>query len=165
MRGRGGGWQDCGRRYAGGMPEIHRAPLAEIAPRTLYRMLHLRVSVFVVEQQAAYPELDGRDDEPGTEHFWIEGADGGVRATLRLLDDGDVSRIGRVATAADARGDGLAAELMRAAVARSEQRWPQRAIVLDAQEHLAPWYARFGFTVSGPGFVEDDIPHVPMRRG
>ena len=37
-------------------------------------------------------------------------------------------------------------------------------ITMGAQAHLAGWYARFGFRTSGPGYVEDGIPHVPMRR-
>ncbi|KAA9089087.1 GNAT family N-acetyltransferase [Microbacterium radiodurans] len=146
------------------MPSLHRSRLSEISADTLYRILWLRVAVFVVEQAAAYPELDGRDLEPDTELFWIE-ADGRVLATLRLLRDASgAARIGRVATAAEARGRGLSADLMRAAVERAEERWPDTAIDLDAQKHLAGWYGRFGFEISGPEFSEDDIPHVPMRR-
>jgi ElaA protein len=37
-------------------------------------------------------------------------------------------------------------------------------IVLDAQAHLADWYGRLGFVRDGAQFVEDGIPHVPMRR-
>jgi ElaA protein len=36
--------------------------------------------------------------------------------------------------------------------------------VLDAQSYLTEWYGRFGFVVDGPAFVEDGIPHTPMRR-
>ncbi|MDD7944184.1 GNAT family N-acetyltransferase [Microbacterium sp. NE2HP2] len=146
------------------MPPVSSARLTDVPADTLYRLLWLRVSVFVVEQAAAYPELDGRDLEPDTELFWIE--DGGrVLATLRLLRDvSGNARIGRVATAADARGRGLSAQLMRAAVERAVERWPGTAIDLDAQKHLAGWYGRFGFEVNGPEFSEDDIPHVPMRR-
>lgn len=151
------------------MPILRSAPLRDVPADTLYRLMWLRVEVFVVEQQAAYPELDGRDLEPDTELFWVE-EDGQVLATLRLLCDeatdaaAPTARIGRVATAASARGRGLAADLMRAAVERAGQRWPQHPIALDAQAHLADWYSRFGFAVSGPGFLEDDIPHVPMVR-
>ena len=143
--------------------EYLRAPVREIAPETLYRILWLRVTVFVVEQEAAYPEIDGRDIEPDAELFWAED-DGTVLATLRVLHDGDAARIGRVATAAEARGRGIAAALMERAVARCEERWPLHPIVLDAQQHLGPWYARFGFEVSGDAFSEDGIPHIPMRR-
>ena len=37
-------------------------------------------------------------------------------------------------------------------------------LTLGAQAHLEGWYERFGFRRSGPGYVEDGIPHVPMRR-
>ena len=36
--------------------------------------------------------------------------------------------------------------------------------MLDAQSPLAGWYERFGFEVTGPEFLEDGIPHLPMRR-
>lgn len=142
---------------------LHRAPVAEIDPRTLYRILWLRVAVFVVEQEAAYPEIDGRDIEEGAELLWAtEGDD--VLATLRLLREPANTRIGRVATATAARGRGIAADLMRAAVDVLDAEAPGIPILLDAQAHLAPWYARFGFVVSGPPFAEDGIPHLPMRR-
>ncbi|RKT33198.1 ElaA protein [Microbacterium sp. AG1240] len=140
------------------------APVAEMDPLTLYRVLWLRVGVFVVEQEAAYPEIDGRDIEPGAEMMWAE-ADGDVVSTLRVLSEPDAMRIGRVATAASARGRGVAAELMRRAVARCEERAPHLPIVLDAQAQLEGWYARFGFAVAGEPFSEDGIPHLPMRRG
>lgn len=143
---------------------FHRAPVAEIAPLTLYRLLWLRVSVFVVEQEAAYPEIDGRDIEPGAELMWAEDASGAVLATLRILREERNTRIGRVATAAEARGRGLAAELMRAAVGLLDREAPGIPILLDAQAQLGDWYGRFGFVVAGEPFAEDGIPHLPMRR-
>jgi ElaA protein len=35
--------------------------------------------------------------------------------------------------------------------------------VLDAQSHLEGWYARLGFVRTGPEYLDDGIPHVPMR--
>ncbi|MDF2991274.1 MAG: putative acyltransferase [Microbacterium sp.] len=142
---------------------LHRAPVAEIDSLTLYRLLWLRVTVFVVEQEAAYPEIDGRDIEPGAELMWATEGDT-VLATLRILREGSHTRIGRVATASDARGRGIAADLMRAAVDVLDAGAPGIPILLDAQAHLAPWYSRFGFVVSGAPFAEDGIPHLPMRR-
>jgi ElaA protein len=144
--------------------EIHRARVADIAPETLYRLLWLRVSVFVVEQQAAYPEIDGRDIEPGAELLWCGDGDDEVVATLRVLREPDGLRIGRVATAASARGQGHAARLMRAAVVRCAEIDPAATVHLDAQMQLEQWYARFGFARSGEPFSEDGIPHIPMRR-
>lgn len=138
---------------------FHEAKAAEMDPILLYSILKLRVDVFVVEQRAAYDELDGRDIEPSARLHWAED-EGQVLATLRVLAEVDGSRIGRVATASTARGRGLAAELMQRAVAGCSG----QMIVLDAQQPLESWYESFGFTRSGEVFLEDGIPHVPMTR-
>jgi ElaA protein len=138
---------------------VHDALLGDLDPRTLYRILALRSEVFVVEQDCVYLDLDGRDLEPDARQVWIE-RDGEVIATLRLLRDPDCARIGRVVTAPAARGGGVAAALMTRAIELAGS----VDVVLDAQAHLADWYGRFGFVRDGAEFVEDGIPHVPMRR-
>ena len=41
----------------------------------------------------------------------------------------------------------------------------QQDLTLNAQSHLVGYYwVGCGFSVSGPGFLEDGIPHVPMHR-
>ena len=129
----------------------------ELSTATLYGLLQLRSEVFVVEQACAYGDLDGRDREPTTRHLWIED-DGAVVAYLRLLDDAGVLRIGRVATAATHRNQGLAARLVTAALASTGG-----PVVLHAQSYLTAWYETFGFRITGPEFDDDGIPHVPMR--
>ena len=139
---------------------VHDARLRDLDPATLYRILQLRTDVFVVEQDCPYPELDGRDLETDARQLWIE-HDGTVRATLRLLTDPDGNRrIGRVATRQDARGEGLAALLMTHALELSVG----HDVVLEAQTYLTRWYAGFGFVPDGAEYVEDGIPHLPMRR-
>lgn len=140
-------------------PTVRSAPLAELPATLAHDLFRLRADVFVVEQECAYPDLDGRDAEPATLQFWVE-EDGEVLACLRrLVDPGGVTRIGRIATRADQRGRGLAATLVEAALDGV-----QGPAVLDAQSRMVDWYARFGFAADGPEFVEDGIPHVPMRR-
>ncbi|GAA2780281.1 GNAT family N-acetyltransferase [Saccharopolyspora taberi] len=140
---------------------VHRAYTADLDAEDFYRMLRLRVDVFVVEQACAYPELDGRDLEDSTRHFWIDSADGYVLGYLRLLEDPDGTlRIGRVCTARAARGLGLARKLMRAAVAEIG-RAPS---VLSAQTYALDFYRSFGFAETGEEYLEDGIPHVDMRR-
>jgi ElaA protein len=138
---------------------LRRAAFADLSPFDVYALCRLRVDVFVVEQECPYPELDGRDTEPATVHLWLE-SDGVVAATIRVLDDGATKAIGRVATAAGFRGRGLAARLMDEGIALCEG----SSITLGAQAHLQGWYEQFGFRLDGPGYVEDGIPHVPMRR-
>jgi ElaA protein len=141
---------------------LHVASFTELDPVTLYALLRLRTDVFVVEQRCPYPELDGRDVEPGTRHLWLATERTDPHAYLRLLAEADGSaRIGRVCTAEKARGQGLSARLVAAAL---ELIGDARPIVLDAQSYLVDFYLRFGFTRDGAEFVEDGIPHVPMRR-
>jgi ElaA protein len=139
---------------------IRAAAFAELDGLILYRLLALRVAVFVVEQACAYPELDGRDVEATTVHLWIDGDDGAPAAYLRVLAEPDGAvRIGRVVTAPDRRGEGLAAALVVDALARTAP----AVAVLDAQSHLTEWYERFGFEVAGAEYLDDGIPHTPMR--
>ncbi|MET8349251.1 MULTISPECIES: GNAT family N-acetyltransferase [unclassified Micromonospora] len=140
--------------------EVRTASFADLNAHTFHDLLKLRIDVFVVEQHCPYPELDGRDVEPGTRHLWL--TDGGAPlAYLRILADPDgVARIGRVVVAPAARGGGHAGRLMTAAL----EVVGNRPCVLDAQSHLVAFYTRHGFTVSGPEYVEDGIPHTPMRR-
>lgn len=127
--------------------------------RTAYDIWRLRQDVFIIEQACPYPDLDGRDLEPGTRHVVLREAEG-LLGCARVLDDGRVWRIGRVVLARSARGRGLANGLMEATL----QVCRGRDVVLDAQSPLAGWYATFGFIVSGPEFLDDGIPHLPMRR-
>lgn len=140
-------------------PAVGDCAFDDLDGRRLHDIVRLRVDVFVVEQECPYPELDGRDVEAGTRHLWIDD-DEGVASYLRLLDDGETTRIGRVVTASRARGAGLSARLMRHALATSQPPW-----VLDAQAHLTDWYARFGFAPIGAVFDEDGIDHQRMIRG
>ncbi|GAB1642348.1 GNAT family N-acetyltransferase [Krasilnikovia sp. MM14-A1259] len=137
----------------------HAAAFRDLDAATLYAILRLRADVFVVEQKCAYGDLDGRDTEPQARHVWLADGDD-IRAYLRILDDGEAARIGRVVVAPAARGTGVAGELMTQALTAIGD----RTVVLEAQAHLVGFYAKFGFQQIGPEYLEDGIPHIPMRR-
>lgn len=131
----------------------------DLDARTAYEIWRLRQDVFIIEQACPYPDLDGRDLEPGTRHVVLREAEELI-GCARVLDDGEVWRIGRVVLAAPARGRGLGDVLMAGALEVCRG----RDVVLDAQSPLAGWYATYGFSVTGPEFLDDGIPHLPMRR-
>lgn len=144
------------------MENLFSVPGPQLAAAQLYALLRLRVDVFVVEQECPYPEVDGKDLLPTTTHVWVE-REGEVATTLRLLDaDGPTGPlvVGRVVTAADHRGAGLAAELMEWVL----EQHGDRELELEAQSHLAGWYGRFGFERTGEDFDWDGILHTPMTR-
>lgn len=137
----------------------------DIPTSTFYRIARLRQEVFVVEQDCVYLDLDGRDLEPGARQLWAQTDGGEVAATVRVLDEStheaNLVSIGRVVTAPAWRGRGVAAALLQAAI----EACAGRAILIHAQSHLADWYGRFGFAPCGQEFLEDGIPHTPMRIG
>jgi ElaA protein len=140
-------------------PPVRSATFAELDATTLYTLLRLRTDVFVVEQACPYPELDGRDTEAEAGHRWIEDEGGEPVAYLRTLAEPDGSiRIGRVVTRADARRAGHARRLVESVLADLDG-----PFLADVQSQLVGWYEALGFAVTGPEYLEDDIPHVPMR--
>ncbi|AZD04970.1 GNAT family N-acetyltransferase [Pseudomonas chlororaphis] len=138
----------------------------DLGKEQLYAILQLRTEVFVVEQKCAYQEVDGQDLEGDTCHL-MAWDDDQLVAYLRLLDPtsqgGDVV-IGRVVIAPQARGKGLGHELMEHALKQAQKHWPHTPIYLSAQAHLQGYYGRYGFNVVGEEYLEDDIPHIGMRR-
>jgi ElaA protein len=164
--------------------ELKVADFSDLDTVTLYAILRLRADVFVVEQDCAYSDVDGRDVEPGTRHVWLTATNGVAQSTsaanrpageadatntaprilayLRIVDDPDgAARIGRVCVARDARRAGHAATLLGAAL---ELIGTGRDAVLDAQAYATRLYEDAGFTRDGEDFLEDGIVHVPMRR-
>jgi ElaA protein len=139
--------------------EVHVEAFDDLDARTAYLLWQLRVAVFVVEQGCPYLELDGRDLEAATRHVWVGPADAPV-GYLRVLDDGEHAKIGRVVVARSHRGRGVSDALMRSALEVIGGR-PSR---LDAQAPLAGWYAGYGYRQDGEGFLDDGILHIPMRR-
>ncbi|WP_424188511.1 GNAT family N-acetyltransferase [Actinokineospora sp. G85] len=132
----------------------------DLSAAELYALLKLRTDVFIVEQKCPYPEIDGRDLDPTTQHLWWQPAQRPL-AYLRVLGaPGTTRRIGRVCTAAEARGGGLGALLMRAAL---DAIGPDPS-ELDAQTHAQPFYERFGYVAQGAPYDDDGIAHIHMTR-
>lgn len=101
--------------------QVHVKAFGELSPAELYAILRLRVSVFMLEQNCLYPDLDGLD--PQALHVWLS-EDGELAAYLRVLPRGvrteDVM-IGRVI--AVKRGCGLDAQVMREGIRAARERF------------------------------------------
>ncbi len=140
------------------------AALAALDAPTLYRVLALRAAVFVVEQDCAYLDPDGRDADAWHLLGWEADT---LAAYLRVFfpTPGEpAAHIGRVVVAPTHRGRGLGRAVMREGIRRLEARLGPVPIALSAQAHLRAFYGDLGFEVAGPGYDEDGIPHLPMRR-
>ena len=121
----------------------------------------LRHEVFVYEQGVdAAEEHDGRDEEATHLVALDEGA---VVGTCRLLVDGDVVKLGRLAVAAAHRRLGVAAHLLTEGERWARERGGAR-IVLHAQTYARALYAAAGYRAIGGTFVEAGIEHMRMER-
>lgn len=119
----------------------------------------VRYQVFVEEQRVpAELELDEWDER--SRHALAHAPDGSVVGTGRLLPDG---HIGRMAVLAEARGSGVGSALLRALIDEA-RRLGHAEVVLNAQTHAQPFYARHGFAAFGDVFDDAGIPHIAMRR-
>ena len=136
-------------------------PFDRLSLRELYALMALRQTVFVVEQRCAYLDADGRDP---LAHHLLGWRDESLVAALRVFPpDGEgLVWLGRVVTSPAVRGTGLGRPLVREGLRRAEETFGFTPVRIGAQAHLERFYASVGFAVCGPGFMEDDIPHVPM---
>ena len=121
--------------------------------------MRVREAVFVVEQ--GVPLQIERDEwDPRSDHALAFAAAGQVVGTGRLLPDG---HIGRMAVLTGWRKRGVGGEILNALMERARERGMRR-VVLNAQTHAAPFYARHGFRAFGAEFMEAGIPHIAMAR-
>jgi len=135
---------------------------AELDIHTLYEILALRQSIFVVEQDCPYQDLDGLDQDA----YHMSCRDNGdLLAYQRCLPPGvsyPESSIGRIIVSAAARGRKLGRELVQRGIDFNRAHWPDHDIRIGAQAHLAEFYGSLGFEIDGEHYVEDGIEHVHM---
>lgn len=131
-------------------------------PATLAAAREVRTAVFT--SALGIPMEIDRDALDATADHAVVRLDGRVVATGRLVDRGDgVGVIGRMAVLPTARGTGLGAAVLRRLETRARDRG-LAAIELSAQATARDFYARAGYTPTGPEHVEVGLAHVPMRR-
>jgi ElaA protein len=147
-----------------GSPERHTwRSFTQLSVEELYALLRLRSEVFVVEQQCAYQDIDGKD--PQADHLLAWDSDGSLSGCLRVFgpDPADgCARIGRIVTSPRHRKTGLGRWLVRQALKFVSTRYGDVLIKISAQAHLERFYTEFGFARSSPDYLEDGIPHCDM---
>lgn len=139
---------------------------SELSLEELYEIMVLRQEIFVVEQDCPYLDADGKDAQGW--HLMGYDSDQNLLAYARLLPEGvsyaGYTSMGRIATAAAARGTGAGKALMRAGVDWLSQRFPDLPIKISSQCYITRFYESFGFQQVGEEYLEDNIPHIAMIR-
>ncbi|MFC3166559.1 GNAT family N-acetyltransferase [Paracoccus fontiphilus] len=122
----------------------------------------LRRAVFIEEQGVSeFEEMDDQDDQAIHLLAWQDDRPVG---SARILLMGDTGKIGRVCVLASARGTGLGAALIRAALDVLRDQPGVTRAKLGAQTHALGFYEKLGFAAHGPVYDDAGIPHRDMTR-
>lgn len=134
----------------------------ELSLCELYEIIKTRISVFVVEQNCPYPELDDKDIE--AYHVFIK-EDQGIVAYLRVLAPGvsyKEASVGRVLTTK--RNSGYGNLIMKEGIKLINEKFGPVAIRIGAQLYAKGFYERFGFHQVSYEYLEDGIAHIEMVK-
>ena len=137
-------------------------PFEALSVHELYDLLKLRSEIFVVEQNCAYLDLDGKDK---VALHLIGEFDGKIVAHARLFKAGisfDNASIGRVVVDPNYRDKKWGHDLMREAIAGIRLHFGESQITIGAQLYLKKFYESHGFVQTSAMYLEDDIEHIEM---
>ena len=141
--------------------DYHAKKFTELTTKEFFEIVKLRIAVFVVEQNCPYQEVDDADEQAW--HTWLqEGSE--IVGYTRIIDKGDTVTFGRVLINPVYRGKKLGNKLLEETLKVIKDNYPERPIIIGAQAHLTDFYGAFGFEEISEVYLEDDIPHVDMRR-
>ncbi|MHC5228495.1 GNAT family N-acetyltransferase [Enterococcus sp. LJL99] len=135
---------------------------SDLTTKEFYELVKLRIAVFVVEQTCFYQEVDDYDET--AIHTWLqEGTDIVGYTRIYPKADGTVT-FGRVLIHPHYRGQKLGNRLVENTLKVTADCYPNRDIVIGAQAHLVDFYGSFGFKPISDIYLEDDIPHIDMKK-
>ncbi|MCL9769433.1 GNAT family N-acetyltransferase [Flavobacterium sp. HXWNR69] len=136
----------------------------ELSTTELYSLLQLRSEVFVVEQNCVYQDIDGKDKKA----LHVLGyCNGDLAAYSRLFDKGyyfDEASIGRVIVSPKYRNKKFGHDLIQVSIKAIKDCFKVTAITISAQQYLKKFYESHGFIQTSEMYLEDDIPHIQMKR-
>lgn len=139
-------------------------PFNELSVTELYSLLELRSEVFVVEQNCAYQDIDGKDKK--ALHLLGE-LDGQIVAYCRLFKSGDYfdqASIGRVLVKEVFRNKKWGHDLIVLAIETISSHFNENKITISAQLYLKNFYESHQFIQTSDSYLEDGIPHIEMQR-
>lgn len=137
----------------------------ELELSQLYSILALRESIFIVEQNVPYVDIDGKD--PHCMHL-IGTLNNEVVCYMRivpldLFEQGFYS-LGRVIVKSNLRNSGIGKRLVQLGINHLDGIRNNKPIKISSQLYLKNFYASFGFIAQGEPYIEDQILHISMIR-
>ena len=141
--------------------ELHVKMYEELTADELYEILKLRASVFVVDQNCAYLDVDGRDKK-ACHVFYTD--EKGIKSYLRVLDKGVFFNevcIGRVISVK--RRCGYGTMVLKEGIKAAKEKFGAEKVAVEAQTYARGLYEKLGFRQVSEEFLDEGIPHVKME--
>jgi ElaA protein len=136
----------------------------ELSAYEIYAILRLRSEIFIIEQNCVYQDIDNKDQKA----FHVIGRlDDTIVAYARLFNAGDYfvnASIGRVVIDQKYRNQKWGHLLLKTAINGIAHHFDTTKIIISAQLYLKKFYESNGFVQTSEMYLEDDIPHIEMKK-
>ena len=136
-------------------------PWSELSRKEINDIFSLRSEVFIVEQDCAYQDVDGKDEK--AEHVLLS-IDEELVGYARVFNENiyfKEASFGRAVVKKKDRGEGYGHLIVDKALEHLKKN-KQSSIKISAQSYLKGFYSSHGFVAKGNEYMEDGIPHTAM---
>ena len=136
-------------------------PWNELSRKEINDIFSLRSEVFIVEQDCAYQDVDGKDEKADHILLSIEEELVGYARVFNENIYFKEASFGRAVVKKKDRGEGYGHLIVDKALEHLKKN-KQSSIKISAQSYLKGFYSSHGFVAKGNEYMEDGIPHTAM---
>src|SRR5699024_4219863 len=137
----------------------HLKTFDELSSIELEQIFRLRESIFIVEQQSYFNDIDGKDYK--ALHLFKKDNDE-IWAYCRILDFKDYVTFGRITVKKNKRGNGSGRQLLDKVFEVLNEKHPYKDIHILAMSYLKSFYESYGFETVSDEYIVDQHPHIDM---
>ena len=136
-------------------------PWNELSRKEINDIFSLRSEVFIVEQECAYQDVDGKDEKADHVLLHVNNELVGYARVFSKNTYFKEASFGRTVVKKKHRGKGYGHLLVKESL-KFLKRKKENIIKISAQSYLIGFYSSHGFIAKGDEYLEDNIPHTAM---
>ena len=136
-------------------------PWEQLSREEINEIFSLRSEVFIVEQECAYQDVDGKDEIADHVMLHIDNELVGYTRVFPKNTYFKEASFGRAVVKKTHRSQGFGHLLVEKSLKHLKEK-KQSPIKISAQSYLKNFYSSHGFIAKGEEYMEDGIPHTAM---
>jgi len=136
-------------------------PWEKLSNKEINDVFSLRSEVFIVEQNCAYQDVDGKDELADHVMLYVDNELVGYARVFLANTYFKEASFGRAVVKKKHRGEGYGHLLVDKSLEELKAK-KQSPIKISAQSYLKDFYSSHGFVAKGDEYMEDGIPHTAM---